>query len=59
MVRLILWNREAEAQLDATIHFYMTTYSRNSAQKLYVDIEERLSILARYPESGRKVKQAT
>jgi len=57
MVRLIHWKREAEEQLDAALHYYMTTYSRNSASKLYDHIQERLGILIRYPESGRPIKE--
>ena len=54
MAREVVWNKRAIVKLDEIIEYLLESTSEKVAEKFYQSVLERIDVLSRYPEIGRK-----
>lgn len=53
----IVWNKTALTKLDQIIDYLLEEASEKAARSFYEKVIERIEMLSRYPEVGRKSKK--
>lgn len=57
MVKRIVWNKRALEKLDEIVDYLEENFSEKTASNFVEKVFDRLDILSRYPEIGRKSKK--
>ncbi len=54
MVKLVKWNKRALEQLENTAQYLEDNYSKTSADQFVQQVFDRIRVLEKYPNIGRK-----
>lgn len=50
------WHSKAETELDETLAYVLREFGEQSAEKVYVEVEQRIMQLCVFPDSGLRYK---
>lgn len=50
------WHSKAETELDETLAYVLREFGEQSAEKVYVEVEQRIKQLCVFPDSGLRYK---